>query len=57
MAGPDIQEFKIDVLPQEVERLKRKLNDARLPEREIVPGAGKHYGERPSTKLGLSSIL
>lgn len=50
MAAPDIQEFKIDILPQEVERLKHKLSDARLPEREIVPGAGTHYGELLSTK-------
>lgn len=57
MATSDIQEFRIDILPQEVERGKRKLNDARLPEREIVPGAGTQHGELPSTNLGLSSVL
>ncbi|KAL3479507.1 hypothetical protein BJX99DRAFT_222241 [Aspergillus californicus] len=36
----DIHEFKIDIPPEEVDRLKRKLNDTRLPGREIVPGAG-----------------
>lgn len=57
MATSDIQEFKIDILPQEVERLKRKLNDARLSEREIVPGACTQHVELPSTNLGLSSVL
>jgi hypothetical protein len=40
----DIREFKIDILNEEVERLKRKLNDTRLPGREIVPDAGTLYG-------------
>ncbi|KAL4920310.1 Alpha/Beta hydrolase protein [Aspergillus aurantiobrunneus] len=44
MATSDIQEFKIDIPPQEVERLKRKLSDTSLPGREIVPGAGTQYG-------------
>ncbi|KAL3491602.1 Alpha/Beta hydrolase protein [Aspergillus germanicus] len=39
----DIREFKIDIPNEEVERLKHKLNDTRLPGREIVPGAGTLY--------------
>jgi hypothetical protein len=39
----DIREFKIDIPNEEVERLKRKLNDTRLPGREIVPDAGTLY--------------
>lgn len=45
MSTSEMQEFKIDILPREVERLKRKLDDTRLPPREIVPGAGTKYGE------------
>ncbi|KAF9871171.1 epoxide hydrolase [Colletotrichum karsti] len=40
----EIRPFKVDVPAEEVERLKRKLNDTRLPGREIVPGAGSDYG-------------
>jgi hypothetical protein len=40
----DIREFKVDIPREEVERLKRKLNDTRLPGREIMPGAGTLYG-------------
>lgn len=41
----DVKPFKIDVPQEEVERLKRKLRDTRLPGREIVPNAGPEYGE------------
>ncbi|KAL4811131.1 Alpha/Beta hydrolase protein [Aspergillus unguis] len=44
MSNPGIQQFKINIPPQEVDRLQRKLNDTRLPPREIVPGAGTNYG-------------
>ncbi|KAL2799661.1 Alpha/Beta hydrolase protein [Aspergillus keveii] len=44
----DIREFKIDIPNEEVERLKRKLNDTRLPGREIVPDAGTLYEWRRS---------
>jgi hypothetical protein len=37
--------FKVDIPQSEVERLKRKLSDTRLPPREIVPGAGDKYGQ------------
>lgn len=46
MSNPGIQQFKINIPPQEVDRLQRKLNDTRLPPREIVPGAGTNYGIR-----------
>ncbi|KAK5075614.1 hypothetical protein LTS08_001318 [Lithohypha guttulata] len=44
MADSDIQPFKVDIPQSEVDRLKRKLKDTRLPPREIVPGAGTKYG-------------
>ncbi|KAL2850956.1 Alpha/Beta hydrolase protein [Aspergillus pseudodeflectus] len=40
----DFREFKVDIPREKVERLKRKLNDTRLPGREIVPDAGTLYG-------------
>lgn len=40
----DIQPFTIDIPKSEVERLKRKLEDTRLPPKEIVPNAGNKYG-------------
>lgn len=45
----DIKPFKIDVPQSEVDRLKRKLQDTRLPGREIVPGAGDTLGESPGS--------
>lgn len=47
MSQSDIQPFKIDIPKEEVERLKRKLEDTRLPGREVVPGAGGRYGTPP----------
>ncbi|KAL4955673.1 Alpha/Beta hydrolase protein [Aspergillus filifer] len=44
MAASDIHPFKVDIPKAEVDRLKRKLDDTRLPPREIVPGAGESYG-------------
>jgi len=44
MAQSDIKPFKVDDPVEEVDRLKRKLRDTRLPPREIVPGAGDNYG-------------
>lgn len=41
----EIKSFKIDVPQEEVDRLKRKLQDTRLPGREIVPGAGDTLGK------------
>jgi hypothetical protein len=40
--------FKVDIPQSEVDRLKRKLADTRLPPREIVPGAGDKYGQSTS---------
>lgn len=40
-----IRPFKVDVPDDEIARLKRKLQDTRLPKREIVPDAGDDYGE------------
>lgn len=40
-----IKEFKIDIDKSEVERLKRKLEDTRLPKAPIVPNAAHDYGE------------
>ncbi|ETN41247.1 uncharacterized protein HMPREF1541_03182 [Cyphellophora europaea CBS 101466] len=39
----DIRPFKIDVPLEEVERMKRKLRDTRLPKNPIVPEAGEDY--------------
>lgn len=43
-ASTGIQPFKVDIPKEEVERLKRKLKDTRLPPKEIVPNAGTKYG-------------
>ncbi|KAF6821834.1 putative epoxide hydrolase [Colletotrichum musicola] len=40
----DIQEFKVNIPREEVDRLNRKLKDTRLPGRPVVPDAGKNYG-------------
>lgn len=40
----EIRPFKVDIPVSEVERLQRKLQDTRLPGREIVPNAGSQYG-------------
>lgn len=45
MGDSDIVPFKVDIPRSEVDRLKRKLQDTRLPPREIVPNAGDKYGE------------
>ncbi|KAL4934017.1 Alpha/Beta hydrolase protein [Aspergillus undulatus] len=39
----DIHPFEVDIPPAEVERLQRKLNDTRIPDREIIRGAGEKY--------------
>lgn len=44
MADSDIVPFKVNIPQSEVDRLKRKLQDTRLPPKEIVPGAGNKYG-------------
>ena len=44
MGHEDIKPFKVDVPASEVDRLKRKLKDTRLPPKEIVPDAGDRYG-------------
>jgi hypothetical protein len=41
----DIVPFIVDIPRSEVDRLKRKLQDTRLPPKEIVPGAGDKYGK------------
>lgn len=40
----EIKSFKVDIPKEEVDRLKRKLKDTRLPPKEIVPDAGTRYG-------------
>ena len=40
-----IEPFKIDVPLSEVDRLKRSLEDTRLPQNPIVPDAGSDYGK------------
>lgn len=40
----EITTFKVDIPQSEVDRLKRKLQDTRLPPKEIVPNAGSKYG-------------
>lgn len=44
MTDSDIKPFKVDIPREEVDRLKRKLKDTRLPPKEIVPNAGSRYG-------------
>jgi hypothetical protein len=44
MAKPLIKPFQVDIPKAEVDRLKGKLNDTRLPGRSIVPDAGTNYG-------------
>ena len=44
MTDSEVKPFEIDIPAEEIERLKRKLKDTRLPGREIVPGAGDRYG-------------
>lgn len=39
-----VKPFKVDVSTGEVARLKRKLQETRLPDVEIVPDAGDNYG-------------
>ncbi|KAJ6439220.1 retrovirus polyprotein [Purpureocillium lavendulum] len=39
-----ISPFKVDIAAKEIERMQRKLQDTRLPGKEIVPGAGPRYG-------------
>ena len=39
-----IEPFKIGILHSEVERMKRKLRDTRIPQDPIVPDAGDDYG-------------
>lgn len=38
MASNDIKPFKVDIPQEEVDRLKRKLKDTRIPPKPIVPG-------------------
>lgn len=44
MSTSNITPFKVDIPKSEVDRLKRKLQDTRLPPKEIVPNAGSAYG-------------
>jgi len=44
MSNEEILPFKVDIPKEEVQRLKRKLQDTRLPPRAIVPDAGSRYG-------------
>lgn len=44
MTDSAIKPFKVDIPHEEVDRLKRKLKDTRLPPKEIVPNAGSRYG-------------
>jgi hypothetical protein len=52
-----ITKFKLEISQAEVERLQRKLQDTRLPEREIVPDAGSDYGSyKVSYRKGISAL-
>jgi len=44
MADGEIKPFIVDIPNEEVDRLKRKLKDTRLPPKPIVPDAGDKYG-------------
>ncbi|OQO12941.1 hypothetical protein B0A48_02405 [Cryoendolithus antarcticus] len=44
MSSADIIPFKVDIPKAEIDRLKRKLKDTRLPPKPIVPDAGDKYG-------------
>jgi hypothetical protein len=39
-----VSPFKIDIAKEEVERLRRKLQDTRIPLDPIVPEARRDYG-------------
>jgi hypothetical protein len=53
-----ITSFKINVPPTEVKRFEEKLAATRLPDHEIVPGAGGDYGESSTTAdSSLSSLM
>lgn len=41
----NIKPFKIEVSADEVNRMKRKLRDTRIPQNPIVPDAGDDYGQ------------
>lgn len=45
-----VSPFQINIEPQEVARLKRKLEDTRLPKDPIVPDAAGDYGRPPSNR-------
>lgn len=49
MSSIKVDPFTVDIPEAEVARLKRKLVDTRLPEQEIVPGAGDGYGTSTCT--------
>lgn len=49
MPSIKVDPFTVDIPEAEVARLKRKLVDTRLPEQEIVPGAGDAYGTSTCT--------
>ncbi|KAM5522661.1 epoxide hydrolase [Fusarium oxysporum f. sp. phaseoli] len=44
MSQVRVEPFKVDIPQDEIDRLKMKLRDTRLPGREIVPEAGTRYG-------------
>ena len=44
MTESNIEPFSIDIPKEEVDRLKRKLKDTRLPPKPIVPNASDRYG-------------
>jgi len=44
MAESHIKPLNVDISIEEVDRLKRKLKDTRLPPKEIVPNAASSYG-------------
>lgn len=53
MDNAPIRPFIVDIRPDEVDRLKAKLADTRLPGRSIVPDAGERYGPRYDWAVGL----
>ena len=51
LAAMEISPFRVDVPEEEVARLKRKLQDTRVPTHPIVPEAGGDYGLSPLGSL------
>ena len=53
----EITPFKIDVPKEDIDRLKRKLQDTRIPTDPIVPHAGSDYGTQVIDPRKCSQML